>query len=166
MSQLLEQPRSTARQQAAHETPLLTMYMGVPGSGKSTHAKANARGHLLSADAIRNRGADAETHMEWIRRRALALLGEGSDVTVDACNVHAAPRRALLNVAALAGARTRLVVIDTAPALARAAQRRRRHPVPQRSLDRYLAAWPAAVRQAESEPWDEIVVVTRGRAKS
>ena len=141
--------------------PTLTVYMGVPGSGKSTHAKANAIGHLLSADAIRNAGADAEAHMERIRARAFTLLKNGEDVTVDACNVHAEPRRALLRIARMTGAETRLRLVPVTYAQALAGQRGRAHPVPRTALKRYAQRWPQAMAQAKAEPWDEVEVITR-----
>jgi predicted kinase len=136
--------------------------MGVPGSGKSTHAKAHAQGRLFSADAIRNQGADAESHMEAVRRAALAALRQGEDVTVDACNVHAAPRRALLRIAEATGATTRLRVLPVTLAQAMRGQRGRAHPVPRAALVKYMQQWPSAMRAVEHEAWDEVEVVERG----
>lgn len=135
--------------------------MGVPGSGKSTHAKANAQGVLLSADAIRNAGADAEAHMERLRRRTYALLSGGKDVTVDACNVHAAPRRALLTIAARTQARTRLVVIDSTLEQAMRGQRGRAHPVPRADVVKYMRQWGTARDETKREAWGEVVIVPR-----
>lgn len=149
------------REQGQGTAPTLTVYMGVPGSGKSTHAKDNARGVVLSADAIRNQGADAEQHMSALRQRTLSLLRAGKDVTVDACNVHAEPRRALLAIAAAVKARTRLVIIEATPSQAAQAQRGRAHPVPRHALRQYLMAWRGARASVALESWDEVVVIRR-----
>ena len=141
--------------------PLLIVYMGVPGSGKSTHARANAVGTLLSADAIRNAGADKAEHMDWIRARTHALLRSGHDVTVDACNVHDTARRMLLAIARSAGASTRLVIVEATAQQVIAAQRGRAHPVQRKKLNLYMQLWPYARAHASNEGWDTVEIVDR-----
>jgi predicted kinase len=140
---------------------MLTVYMGVPGSGKSTHARAHATGVLLSADAIRNAGADKAQHMDGLRARTSALLKSGRDVTVDACNVHTTARRMLLDIAHATHADTRLVIIEATPQQVLAAQHGRCHPVHRKKLTLYLRMWQQAKAEAARERWGETVVVDR-----
>jgi len=148
----------------AQRTPTLTVYMGPPGAGKTTHARANRGGaHLLSADVMRRapHAVDPAMLFHVLLARAQAHLIGGEDVVVDACNIHPVPRRAFLKVGRACRARTRLVVLYVSLQEALDVQTVRAYPVPRDRVVSYCRRFRSALRDARHEGWDEIEVVRR-----
>ncbi len=142
----------------------LTVLAGLPGSGKSTWATAQALttgAAVVTVDDIRVGNADPASTINRARRRAAATLSAGADLIVDSCNVHAQVRRSWLNVGRAAGARCVLLFIDTPVALCRS--RNQQRPVGERvsaeTYDRYLLAAQSTLAAVASEDWDEVSVV-------
>ena len=142
----------------------LTVLAGLPGSGKSSWARAQALvtgATLVSVDDIRVAGADPAFTMDRARRRTVALLKSNADVIVDSCNIHARVRRTWLNIGRAIGARCTLMLIDTPVELCRSRndQRPEAERVAAETYDRYLIAAQSVLADVNVEGWDEVTVV-------
>lgn len=128
--------------------PALVVLVGAAGAGKTTFASRHfAPGEVLSSDAYREAisgdaadqratgGAFAALHRAVARRLAAGRL-----TVVDATNVTAAARRALLRRAEHAGVPAVAIVLDLDPALVKARNRGRAgRVVPEGVVRRQLA---------------------------
>lgn len=102
---------------------ILTLMVGISGSGKSTHANkiaASTNATIVEPDAIRKEltgnASDQSRNGEVFRlahQRAEALLRKGTDVIVDATNVDKKTRAEWVAIARRCGAEARAVVVDT-----------------------------------------------------
>lgn len=115
---------------------MLFITVGLPGSGKSTYARANFR-HIVSPDRIRARefGVEFEPEVEravWRRARSRTrdLLEAGCVVCFDATSVSRHRRRSLIVLAREAGAPAAAIWLDVPAevAWARNAERERKVP--------------------------------------
>lgn len=145
----------------------LTVYMGLPGAGKSTHARAHKGDALLvTLDAIRV-GADPDLVLRHVTATVARCLEQGQDVVYDGCNLAAHRRRSLLALARKHGARAHLVVCMVAPYEALGVQCARERSggghVPWGVMQRMVEAWPRELRLAKREGWDAISYVNPHR---
>jgi len=92
----------------------ITVTCGLPGSGKSHWAStAAALAYVVSADAIREHGADGHAVFESMELNARRALGAGIDVIVDACALDPSTRMRWQRLARELGAQARLVLFVT-----------------------------------------------------
>lgn len=151
----------------------LFVYIGLPASGKSTHAKEIAssidqRRVVVSSDAIRAElwGSEEDQRnpakvFELMFKRTVDLLKEDIDVIYDATNLVAKRRKALINQVSKAVPDTRFVAVFFACTIeeCKARQHQRDRKVPDEVIDRM-------VQQFETpwynEGWDKICVISRG----
>lgn len=135
--------------------------LGIPGSGKTTWATANAAGALiLSADVLRlERQPDRPRHFAYMNNQAMAALRTGRDVVIDVCATRAEHRRRWLVLARMTGASPRLIVMTTSHDVAAGRNAQRDYPVPADVMACYVAEYETALIHIGSEPWDEIVHV-------
>jgi protein phosphatase len=128
--------------------PALVVLVGAAGAGKSTFAARHfAPDEVLSSDghreAISGDAADQRVTgaaFAALHRALGRRLGAGRLTVVDATNVTAPARRALLQRAARAGAPAVAIVLDLEPALVRARNRARAgRIVPEDVVGRQLA---------------------------
>lgn len=150
----------------------LTVYAGLPGSGKSTHStfmverrrRAGDDVRLLSTDEMRRRNLDPESSFMPILAAAAAddFLGRGLDVVVDACSTQPQWRRYWLDLAAKHGATSRLVLVfcPTELAVARQFLRPRGERVDPIIVRLYAADVVTLDRLADGEGWDDVVRVS------
>ncbi len=136
--------------------PVLTVLMGVPGSGKSTFA-ASANQQVLSTDET----LGLEDHekpevMKRLHREAQDLLATGQDVIVDGCNVSPALRAQWRNVAKAAGAVSRLVVLHCEDQEAQANQQARGRLVPEDKMARYWEQFRESLTAIDDEDWGSV----------
>lgn len=158
---------------AEHVTPVLYAFSGLPGSGKTTLAKALAtrlRAAYLRIDTVEQALRDicsAESIADEGYRLAYRIASDnlrlGLDAVADACNPIAITRRAWQRVAADAGARC--VNIETTCSDAREHRQRMGKP-----HDRHRRTAPAPWQEIESreyQPWPGpvITVDTAGRSQ-
>lgn len=148
LGKMPRQVRKTAR-------GMLTVCMGMPASGKSVWARANANGALVvCADAMRTCGVSAQALFGKMRRDAqMALLG-GEDVIVDACSLQWRDREPWLAIARRLDASTRLVVFDVSAEVCRARDLRRAQPAGR--IDLYAARMIESLHRIEREGWGSI----------
>jgi protein phosphatase len=140
--------------------PSLVVLVGAAGAGKSTFAARHfAAGEVLSSDVLREAIAGDAADQRATRPAFAALhraverrLRAGRLTVVDATNVAAAARRALLRRAAVAGVPAVAIVLDLAPGVveARNATRTGRR-VPAEAVLRQLADLEAALRAGALE---------------
>jgi protein phosphatase len=148
--------------------PTLVVLIGAAGSGKSTFAARHfAPSEVLSSDAFREiltgDAADqraTKTAFSILHRELTKRLAAGQTVVVDATNVEASARRALLARAELAGAPALAIVLAMPRdvVLARNAARRERVVDPavvQRHLDRLARTLPTLA----GEGFERVVVL-------
>jgi predicted kinase len=148
--------------------PTLVVLVGAAGSGKSTFAARHfAESEILSSDAFREiltgNAADqraTKTAFSIIHREVSKRLGAGRTVVVDATNVEAHARRALLARARLAQARAVAIVFALPPDVVRARNAARTSRVVdpeiiERHVDRLVATLPTLA----DEGFDEVLVL-------
>lgn len=134
--------------------PCLVVLIGAAGSGKSTFAARHfAPGEILSSDAFRARLGRGETH-QAVSRRAFSVLhlalerqlAAGRTAVIDATNVQAHARQALIRRAQRVGVPAIAVVLDLPLAECLAGDRARadRH-VPEAVVERQWTALRAAL---------------------
>jgi predicted kinase len=145
----------------ACDVPTLTVTFGIPGSGKSTWATANAGNSLvLSADILRtDRTMNTARYLATMKAQALAALRQGRDVTVDICATNPKHRAQWLTLARWTKARTRIVLFATPHTVALERNAARTHAVPAEDMARYIRDFDTALTALQSEPWDEAVAV-------
>jgi len=157
--------------------PALVVLAGAAGSGKSTWAAQRyLSSEIVSSDALRaavgsgpydlDASEDAFALLDQI---VVARLGRGLTTVVDTLGLDPKRRAHHLAYARAVGLPAVLVVLDTAPALARARNGARDRPVPARVLAEQLRRVRALVEQhapdrwgsdqADEERWDAVVVV-------
>lgn len=158
--------------------PALVVLVGAAGAGKSTWAAARYRAsEVVSSDALRaavgsgpydlDASEDAFALLDQI---VAARLRRGLTTVVDTLGLDPRRREHHLGLARAAGLPAVLVVLDTAPALARSRNAGRDRPVPARVLTeqlkrvRTLVAEHAPDRWAPpdgdgGDGWDAVVVV-------
>jgi protein phosphatase len=140
----------------------ITATCGLPGSGKSTWARVAAARqvrppYVISADAIRERGADGSLVFQAMEMSARRALRAGIDVIVDACALDPKTRMQWLRIAHDVGAQSRLVVFITPTDVCRARDAAR--PVEQRAradwseMDRKFAL---LLERVAIEQWDRV----------
>jgi predicted kinase len=99
---------------AERKRPTATVTCGLPGAGKSTWAVSHADyAYIVSADAIRERGADGHAVFEAMELNARRALAAGIDVIVDACALDPSTRMLWQRIARELGAASRLVIFAT-----------------------------------------------------
>ncbi|GAB2589045.1 hypothetical protein GCM10009593_30160 [Microlunatus antarcticus] len=157
--------------------PALVVLAGAAGSGKSTWAAQRyLPSEIVSSDALRaavgsgpydlDASEDAFALLDQI---VVARLGRGLTTVVDTLGLDPKRRAHHLAYARAVDLPAVLVVLDTAPALARARNGARDRPVPARVLTEQLRRVRALVEQhapdrwapdeADEERWDAVVVV-------
>ena len=143
-------------------TATVTVLMGVSGVGKSTWLAANPdAGERITFDAIRRAGRPPGAIIARSRARAVRLATAGTPIVVDACNLSTNHRAWALNLAAEAGATTRLVVLHP-PSLEELTARQRTRgaeAMPLDALSRQLRQWPQSLREVTREPWGSVTHV-------
>ena len=150
--------------------PTLVVLVGAAGSGKSTFAARHfAEAEILSSDAFREiltgDAADqraTRTAFSIIHREVSKRLAAGRTVVVDATNVEAHARRALLARARLAEARS-IGIVFALPrdvVLARNAARAGRVVDPE-IVDRHIGRLEAALSTIGEEGFDQVVVLRK-----
>lgn len=140
--------------------PCLVVLVGAAGAGKSTFAARHfAPGEVLSADAFRERiagdaGDQRATAPAFaaLHRTLEARLAGGLLTVVDATNVTAAARRALIGLASAAGMPAVAVILDppAAAVLSRNASRPARV-VPEAVVRRHLRELSGSLRDGRLE---------------
>ena len=150
-------------------SPSLVVLVGPSGAGKSTWAEANfAAGQILSSDRFRalvgSGPADrtAGTEAFALLDRLLEIrLGKGLTTVVDTLGLDADRRARYRDAAAAAGMACVAVGFDTEPALCRARNLERRHPVPKTVLDKQLREWRKTKRHLADEGFEAVIVDPR-----
>lgn len=140
-------------------TLTLTVTCGLPASGKSTWAKANARGAVvLTGDAIRD-GATAAGTMIALEVRARERLALGCNVVIDTCAVQESQRTRYLRIGR--DHRARCVIVVFATDVFTCQQRDAKRPNPTRGYDWAKAEKHRrhALRVVYAEGWHEIIRV-------
>lgn len=82
---------------------VLAMMIGIPGSGKSTFAKAHLQGEYLSSDDLRDELGKINIWDEMLQRTE-AALSSGKDVIYDATSIKKKDRESALRIARKYGA--------------------------------------------------------------
>lgn len=141
----------------------VTVMMGCPGAGKTTWIAAHAAGeHVASTEPLRaDRRINASAYMDLVRRSAITAAYAGRGVIVDSTGLDPRHRAWWRGLAEDVGARTRLVICEASPDDVLLAQTTRAHPVDAVVVRSYHARMAAALPIALSEPWSEIVRVSR-----
>jgi protein phosphatase len=152
--------------------PSLIVLVGAAGSGKSTFAARHfAPGEVLSSDAFRAVIAGDETDQRATRaafgrlhRELVGRLMAGRLTVVDATNVEAPARRALIARARAAAVPTTAVVLDLPPSLvlARNAARSSRvvaEAVVRHHLERLRSALDGRAIPFDGEGFSQVVVL-------
>ena len=143
---------------------ILTVLMGVPGSGKSTWLKHLVlRTVVINPDTIReeltgdpnNQDRNSEVFAA-AHARTQAVLMRGDDIVFDATNVKESARASLLKIAHDAGSFTALVVFDVPLDVAKKRNANRERVVPEHVLDRMQAQFEESLSQIGHEAWDSI----------
>ena len=158
--------------------PALVVLAGAAGAGKSTWAAQRYRAtEIVSSDALRAAVGSGPYDLEasedafaLLDQIVVARLGRGLTTVVDTLGLDPARRAHHLAYARAVDLPAVLVVLDTAPALARARNGARDRPVPARVLTEQLKRvrvlvdqhapdrW-APVDDGTEERWDAVVVV-------
>lgn len=154
------------------------MLMGLPGSGKSTHAENYKKGWpntvVVSSDAIREElygDANDQTNPKAVfaimLERSIAALKEGNDVIYDATNVVAKTRKQTLSeIKKAVGANnfvSNLVFIACSISECKLRQGSRDRKVPDAVIDRMARKFEAPWY---NEGWDQIIVISGGRLQN
>lgn len=139
----------------------MTVTCGLPGSGKSTWAASvSAYALIVTADAIREQGADGHTVFAAMETNARRALGAGIDIIIDACALDPATRMGWQRIAREYGAQARLVLFATPMSVCRARDAAR--PVKQRAkvdwaqLDR---KFDRLLERIAIEQWDRVTMI-------
>lgn len=130
--------------------------VGLPGSGKSTFARATFPGHVyVSKDAFPPGVRDKQGRQDAALRAALAA---GTSAIVDNTNVTVADRAAIIAIAREFGARTRgyFFEVPVREAIARNEQREGRAKVPKVAI---LTSAKRLVPPSLAEGFDELQTV-------
>ena len=150
---------------ATRPKPLLTVTCGLPGSGKSTWALQQVAQerlvYVVSADAIREDGAEGSVVFDDMELSARRALRNGLDVIVDACALDPRTRNGWLRIAHELGAGSRLVVFATPLAVCRARDAAR--PLERRARVDWLDCERKLERVFERvglELWDRVTVLS------
>jgi predicted kinase len=137
----------------------LRVLCGLPAAGKSTWCAANGGSALLlSADAVREHGAQAGAVFAGMESRARIALQHGHDVLIDACSLAPQARGRWLAMAAQCDARAELVMFCTPGSVCRARDAVRAQPARVAWSDFCLAA-DTALRAVVREPWAAVLYV-------
>jgi alkanesulfonate monooxygenase SsuD/methylene tetrahydromethanopterin reductase-like flavin-dependent oxidoreductase (luciferase family)/predicted kinase len=148
--------------------PCLVVLAGAAGAGKSTWAATHyARNEIVSTDALRavvgTGTADLEASTDAFAVADLVIdarLRRGLTIVVDTLGLDPDRRRALVDRARRAGLPAVLVVLDTPARLCRTRNAERDRPVPADVLTSQLRRVRTLPAAAETEGWDQVVVVT------
>jgi len=148
--------------------PILTVLMGVPGSGKTTWVAANTRNQVVcGTDRLRTEsftGASVVAYIESLRTRARRALTAGQDVVVDGCNTRRNERTRWRELARDHGAAPQLVVVHASLTTVLAVQRDRAQPVPADRVRTYHRDFTRSLSAIDGEGWARIVHVQRDGA--
>ena len=125
------------------EGPTLTVTSGLPGSGKSTFARAvEADGGVrLSVEDAMDRGVERGTAVQECKERLRVALREGRDVVWDATMVTRPMRGGVLGIGESYGARTRIVSVEVPESERHARNAARREPVPDAAVVGMIRSW-------------------------
>lgn len=154
--------RALAASAVPSSPPFLFMLCGLPGTGKSTVAKALAQrlaAAVIESDAVRAllfpsatfSAAESGEVFAVVHAVMERLLLKGVPVIMDATNVREQHREPVYRIAERAGARLYVVLVDAAPETVR--ERMERRAAQQQAGGRGLAGWDVYCRmRREWEP--------------
>ena len=143
---------------------MITVLMGIPGSGKSTWVQNNKTGfeHVFNTEAVRiNRELDITTFMNLQRHKAILAVESGKDLIADGTHTIKTHRQVWLNLADRLGLDTKLVVFNTQLDICMEVQKQREFPAPMKVVRDHHHRLQLAKLQIKREGWGSIDVISR-----
>lgn len=144
---------------------VLTVLVGIPGSGKSTYVEKNKQPNeeVLSSDRIRKEllsGEEDQTNnklvFDTLYARARDFLSQGKDVIIDATNISLFERRRVLQNFADMQLKRVAIVFETPVEVCIERDEKRQRTVGRAVIEKYARKYQKPRR---SEGFDEIVFV-------
>lgn len=130
--------------------PILTILVGIPGSGKSSFVEPFKQRHgaavVLSSDEVRGiLGKDESDQsvsrqtFQFLECAAELLLRQGRNVVIDATNTTAKARKPFVDLGVKYGARIECIVVNTSIENCKKRNAERKRQVPESVIDRMAA---------------------------